>query len=346
MIKELPTILFLHSHLPESEIKKILPFFGPLSVFHPWFMEPLSLNSINVDADWVHIKYPPPELKPAEDLKTLLAEYSRWIEEYQDKGYTEFLKASQETGLSEHKIWEIRQMIRNDRRESSPALETTRWHLVLHLAQDMEDQRHEAERLLTSLKEKDILLKGIIEESDNVQNPVEDLPSFESESFTAERHLGQVFESWFALFGEYLGERELLLTFSRHVMDYVSELWREPGKENQVETPSFIQFKLPDISHLPPRHLLEIKRTRFSHDKVGELKDHLLNFGESSIHTLSKLEALIGEFEESCPWELSKNALRITIQYLPPFPGHGHPASGISLKHLGNKTFVLVEDEV
>jgi hypothetical protein len=344
--KELPTILFLLSHLPESEIKKILPFFGPLSVFHPWFMEPLSLKSINVDANWVHIKYPPPELKPAEDFKTLLAEYARWIEENQDKGYTEFLKASQKTGLSEHKIWEIRQMIRNDKRESSPALETMRWHLILHLAQDMENQRHEAERLLASLKEKDILFKGIIEESNNVQNPVEDLPSFESEPFMAEQHLGQIFEAWFALFGAYLGERELLLTFSRHVMDYINERWKEPGKENYVEVPSSIQFKFPDLSHLPSRDLIEIKRTHFSHDKIGELKALLLNLGENSIHTLSKLEALIGEFEELSPWELSKNTLKITIQYLPPFPGDGHPESGTSFKHLGNKTLVLVENEV
>ena len=344
MIKELPAALFPHSHFSESEIKKILSLFGPLRMFSPWFMKPPSLESINVDSHTVSIKYPPKEMKPGQNFKTLLLEYSRWMQDNQDKGYTEFLKAGQEAGISENTTWGIRQMIRGEKGVDSPANETLRWHLILHLAQDMENQRREADRMLTSLKEKGTLFKGIIEESDDVQNLVEDLPSFESDFFMPEQHLKHIFEAWFALFGVYLRENDLLLTFSRHFMDYADELWKQPGNENQVDGISSLQFKFPDFSHLPLEDLYEIKRTSSGDDTVGELKDLLLNFGDDPIHNLPKLEKLTANLEKSYPCEKTKNALKITVKYLPPFPDAGHHESDSLSGYLENRMLILVED--
>ncbi len=344
IIKELPAALFPHSRLSESEIKKILSLFGPLRMFCPWFMKPPSLESINVDSDTIDIKYPLKEMKPGENFETLLLEYSRWVQDNQDKGYTEFLKAGQGAGLSENTTWEIRQMIRSGKGGDSPAYETLRWHLILHLAQDMENQRREADRMLTSLKEKGILFKGIIEESDDVQNLVEDLPSFESDFFMPEQHLKHIFEAWFALFGVYLKENDLLLTFNRHFMDYADELWKQPGNMNQVDGISSLQFKFPDFSHLPLEDLYEIKRTSSGDDTVGELKDLLLSFGDDPIHNLPKLEKLTANLEKSFPFEKTENTLKITVKHLPPFPDAGHHEPDKVLRHFENRTFILVED--
>lgn len=344
MIKELPAALFPHSRLSESEIKKILSLFGPLRVFSPWFMKPPFLESINVDSDAIDIKRPLKEMKPEENFETLLQEYSRWIYDNQDKGYTEFLKAGQEAGLSENTTWEIRQMIRSGKGGDSPAHETLRWHLILHLAQDMEDQGREADRMLTSLKEKGILFKGIIEESDDVQNLVEDLPSFESDFYMPEQHLRHIFEAWFALFGIYLKENDLLLTLNRHFMEYADELWRQPGNENPVDGISSLQFKFPDFSHLPFEDLYEIKKTSTGDDRVGKLKDLLLNFGDDPIHNLPKLEKLTANLEKSFPFEKTKNTLKITVKYLPPFPDAGHHESDSPTAYLENRMLILVED--
>jgi hypothetical protein len=344
MIKELPATLFPHPRIPESEIKKILPLFGPLRMFTPWFMKPPSLESINLDSDTVDIKYPPKEMKPAEDIKPFLLEYSRWIQDNQDKGYTEFLKADQEAGLSENTTWGIRRMIRGGKGGNRPGYEILRWHLILHLAQDMEDQRREADRMLASLKKKGILFKGIIEDSDNLQNLVKDLPSFESDFFVPEKHLKHIFEAWFALFGAYLRENDLLLTFNRHFMEYADELWKQSGNKNQIDRIWSLRFEFPDFSHLPLEDLYEIKRISSGNDKVRELKDLLLNFGDDPIHSLPKLGNLTANLEESYPREKTENTLKIMIKYLPPSPDDGHHESERPFAYLENRILILVEN--
>lgn len=344
--KDLPVILFPHSRLSESTLKKILSFFGPLTIFQPWFMERPVFGLQAYDVNAVQVMHPPSELKPGENFKALLSEYRYWMENNLDKGYTEFLKASQQADPSENTTWGIRQMIRRmGRRTSAPEKDPhLKWHLILHLAQEMEDQRLEADRMLESLKESDVLLKGIIEESKDVKSLVEDLPPFESEPAVDEQHLKRVFEAWFALFGGYLKGDELLVTPNRHVMKYVSDLWNESGFEDQAENTPSIQFKFPDLSHHTLQELAETKRTQCNNDKIRELKDLILDFGENAIHNLSKLADLSKEVETSCLPELSEDTLEIMVKYLPHFPEDAHHETNSVLRNLMNKTIVLVEN--
>lgn len=344
MIKGLPIGLLPYSHFSETEIKKILPLFGPIRLFIPWFMKPPSLESINVDGNTIDIKYPLKEMKPEEDFEALLREYSRWIQYNQDKGYTEFLKTGQEVGSSENTTWEIRRMIQSGKEGDRPAFEALRWHLILHLAQDMESQRQEADRILTSLKEKDILFKGIIEESDDVKNLVEDLPSFESDFFMPEEHLQHILDAWFALFGIYLGKNDFLLTFHRHFMDYLDALWKQLGNESQENGIWSLEFKFPDFSHLPLEDLHKIKRTSSGDDTVRGFRERLLSFGDNPIYNLSKLEKLTENLENSYPCNKTENVLKITIKHFPPFPDAIHHESDSPTGYLENRTLFLVED--
>lgn len=343
IIKELPATLFPYSHFSESEIKKILPLFNPLRVFNPWFMEPPALESMKLDSHTVDIKYPLKEMKPVEDFRPLLLEYSRWIQDNQDKGYADFLKTDQKAGHSENTTWEIRRMIRSKKGEDSHAYETLRWHLILHLAQDMENQRREAERVLVSLKEKGILFKGIIENSGDIQNFLEDLPSFESDVSMPEQHLRHIFEAWFSLFGEYLRKNDLLLTFNRHFMEYADELCKQAGDESQFDGILSHEFKFPDFSHLPLEDIYEIKRALYSNDTLEELKNLLLNFGDDPNDKLPKLEMLTSNLEKSYPCKKAKNFIKIRLKYLSPFPDAWHHKSDSLSSYLENRILILVE---
>ena len=200
---DLPVILFPHTYLPESSAKKILIFFGPLTIFQPWFMEQPGFMSGADGRNLVQVLNPPNNLKPEEGFKTLLSEYHHWIDDNQDKSYQEFLKASQGRNFTENTTWEIRQMLRQINKSTSTAEEanTLKWHLILHLAREVEDQRREAERMLGILKEKASPLKDIIEEDDDLISLFEDLPPFGSELPGGGYQLGEIFEAWFALFG-------------------------------------------------------------------------------------------------------------------------------------------------
>jgi hypothetical protein len=290
---------------------------------------------------------PPENLKPEKGFGTRLSEYRHWIEQNSDRGYTEFLQVSQENDLTENTTWEIRQMIRRGGRQTSAPQEdpALKWHLILHLAQDVEDQKMEADRALKALKEKDVPLKGIVEESEDMESLLGDLSPFESEPMGDEYRLRQILGAWVALFGGYLKENDLLVTSSRQVMGYVSDLWKESQDEDQGERLASVRFRFPDLSQHSLEDLAEIKKTRLNDDKIRELKAHLLDPGKSGANHVSRLEALAREVEASCPWEISEGVLNIRVTYLPPLPESNQVPMDRILKALEKKTLALVVDK-
>lgn len=281
-IKGLPVNIFPHSCLPEPVIKKILPFFGLITIFQPWFMgRPFFVEETD-DINSIQILNPPINLNPGEGFKRLLSEYRGWIRNNQEKSSIEFLKACQGIEPNENSTWEIRQMLRRiDRHTSVPEEDDSiRWHLILHLAQEIEDQRLEADRILNALKEKKSPLEGIIEEG--ADNIFEDLPKFESEPIMGENSLRQVLEAWFALFGGHLKGDDFLVTFNQHVMEYVSESWEDFGVEKKVEA-SYPQELTGGTLHIIAKYLSPLSITDLP------IKDNVLK------HLSNKTIILVGE---------------------------------------------------
>ena len=307
------------------------------------------------EANAVQVLHPPENLKPEKDFGTRLSEYRHWMEQNSDKGYTDFLQVSQENDLTENTTWEIRQMIRlkgtgvrptlltQQGQECRPDPDSFKWHLILHLAQDVEDQKREADKALKALKEKDVPLKGIVEESEDMESLLGDLSPFESEPMGDEYRLRQILEAWVALFGGYLKENDLLVTSSRQVMGYVTDLWEESQNEDQGEGLASIRFRFPDLSQRSLEGLAEIKETRLNDDRIKELKALLLDPGKNGANHVSRLESLAKEVEASCPWDISEGVLNIMVTYLPPLPEKDQVKMNRVLKRLSHKTIILVE---
>ena len=346
-MNDLPASLFPHSHLSESRLKKIISFFGPITIFQPWFMERPAFVLETDDLNLGRVLNPPLNLDPGQGFRALLSEYRNWMKQNQDRSYTLFLKANQKMESAEDATWEIRQELRR-MNQHTPAPEedrSLRWHLVLHLAKEIEDQYREANRMLKLLKEKKSPLRGIVEEEEDVRSLFEDLPRFESETVTGEYRLEQVFEAWFALFGGYLKGHELLLTLSPSVMAHVSELWEEAGIETEGKHEKMISFKCPDLSNHLLDDLIEIKKKSFKHGKIKELRSLILNFWENPTGNFLTLERISKEIEVSRPWEFSAGALNITAKFLIA-PSNNDPLqTNRMLRDLSGKTIILVEHE-
>ena len=223
-------ILFPHSSLSDKEMRRVFSSFGPVTLFQPWYMAPPLFASESLYREAVRILKPPAHMKPGEGFKGLLSEYKTWIKQHRDKSRAAFLKIGRGLESGGDAIWEIRETLRSTlrkpqhKREEPPAL---RWHLILHLAQDMEEDRREADRMLLDLKDKESPIKGLLGEVE-AKNPLNDLSQFGSDPQKQFYPTELVIEAWLALFGGYLKGNERLLTFSPSVMDYVSEA-RDPA---------------------------------------------------------------------------------------------------------------------
>jgi hypothetical protein len=194
-------------------------------------MDASFLGDEGFDPSAVHLLHPPENLRPEENFKRLLSEYQLWTRHNQDRGYAIFLKATQELALSENTPWEIRQMIRGMEEGPSVPQEdlALKWHFILHLAREIEENRVGAEKILKQMKKQKSPLEDALGERTASPGLFEDLPLSETQPLMEKHHLKQIFEAWLGLFGEYLPDHDpgLLITFDRHVWDYASDIFEE-----------------------------------------------------------------------------------------------------------------------
>jgi hypothetical protein len=337
----MPIHLFPHSHLPESLAKKIVSFLGPFTVYRPWMMESyLPIKDISIE-----ILNPPASLKPHESLKTILSEYKNWMERHRDRSYLEIIKSGRVSGLEDNKTWEIRQMLgRKLQSLSLQGEQVSRWHLILHLEGDIEEQRIAADDILKSLKHKSSPLDGSIEKPWDMQILLGDLSDLGTEALLKDSILKQILEAWFGLFGGYVKENELFLTYDRQIMSYFNQRWDAVGEADGFLNIPVIKFNVPYLSgHGPyggdqPRSNPDIDRI------LREMKGLILSMGETPEDNMRFLKTLSKTLVGTFPSESWDRALRCTVKYLCPIPDEMILQGEDILRHLFNQTIILTEE--
>ena len=252
-------ILFPYSHIAYPDLRKILDLFGRLTICQPWFIDIPLPTTKTQDLSLVHIVRPPSHLKPKEDIKVLLSEYNLWIRHNQDKGYTASLRAAMETPTSEDTPWEIRQMISRMEGSSSTPREqdTLKWHLVLHLAWELEKNMVGVAETLKKVKQQKPPLEDVLENPTSSHGLFDDLSQSEMYPFLDNHLLRQVFEAWLGLFGGYLQNDVLLITFDRLVMNCVMEIFEDKSVTHSGDSERFFPPQLTStqinftLKHLP-----------------------------------------------------------------------------------------------
>lgn len=257
-MKDLSAILFPHSYLPESLADTIQSLFGKITICQPWFMDGPMPKAKSEGFSSIRIVRPAESMKPEGHFKRLLSEYHSWMGQNRDKGYTAFLNAIREAGLSEDNPWEIRQMIRQTREETpvSQVDNSLKWHLILHLAREFEENRVEEEEMLNQIKNQESPLAQALGDGVSAQGMFEDLPQSEKDLFVDRHHLGQIIKAWVGLFGVHLQDHTPLITLDRHVMEYVSNIFEgETGQPSEEEEDSFSSEKFPSRIHFTRKYL-------------------------------------------------------------------------------------------
>jgi len=315
-----------------------------LTIFRPWFMDRPPSALEGDESGLVRVLRPPADLKPKGDIKALLSGYKDWMRASPDKSTIAFLKAGGGRGGPEDTTWEIRGALRQrgdagKRPEEDPSL---KWHLLLHLAQELEDGRRDADQVLGALREKGSPLRGAVEEED-LKGLFTDLPEFDADLVLDDTLLGQVYEAWFSLFKGQLKGHDLLVTMDHRIMEHVSDLWEEYGDWEGGAPESKVAFRFPDLSHLGPGEFLKIKGRLDM--KTGEAGEIIPDLWQDPTTRLSRLEAWFREAENEWPWDLSSGALNITLRHFSPYSVTKHREKERVLRDLFGKTMILVESK-
>ena len=340
---DFPVILFPHSHLPDRELKGLLSFFGPLTIFQPWSMERPVLSTVTAADPPCRIVRPLESLQPDGRLKALLAEYRNWVSEHHDRSRMDFIKAVQGRGSSEVSTWQIRRMLREGVETlPSPADDVLRRHLLLHLAQDHEDQRREANRLLTAAQDQASPLGDALgEEITNRDALLGDLSAFDSEPAILDDQLEARFTAWIGLFGSQLTGDEFLITTDPQVAAFVSSTRADQGSLEVPADQAAVRFRVPDFSSSEFEGLVERKAALFKSSRAGKLRALLLAHGQNPSGDLAPLAGLAQEVEASLPWDTDGGALRISVTFPEP-AGTESPLDPLS-GFLARRSLILVQ---
>ena len=331
-MNQIAAILCPDSSAPEKRLKVILSFFGSVRIARPWFMDqnvPLSQTGA------VEILRPPPDLRPSGDFTSLLAEYRRWIKTSRDRGFDAFLAFKEQESHGEETTWEIRGELRHGggRPDHDRARKALKWHLYLHLAREIEEERREAEELLKTLKTRDSPLKGVIEE-EAPPGPLSDLRDWEEDPMDlSEAGRTRVLEAWFSLFEGHLSSPGVLLTRSPATFQHLSDTWEEWGgatawTEMEIGIPDFSLFALPE--------LLEA-RDRFQHSREGAvLKEAAVEFLRGHPE---------GSREKMAEIDFSSFAAPKSLMRLRRFSPLERSSIHEIVKHLSGKTIGFIREE-
>ncbi len=329
---DLAAIICPHSSVPEKKLKAILSFFGSVKIGWPWFTDhPVPLP----DSGAVQLLYPPENLKPSGDFRRLLAEYRGWVRTNHDKGFDAFLAFKERELHSEEATWEIRGELRHKERQSQEARRqhTLKWHLFLHLAQEIEEGGREAEELLRTLKKQDSPLKGAIEEEEEPPGPLADLPGFDASPILTEAGMNQVLEAWFSLFEEHLRGEGVLLALSLPIFQHLCEAWEEWGGGTASAD---MEFRVPDFSRFDLTVAMK-ERDRFLDSKEGVvLRRAVLNFleGNSGL-SREKVDAIDLQ-------GLTCERISIRLRHFSPLM---QSTGNEIVRHLSGKTVGLIREE-
>lgn len=305
---DLPVLLFPHTHISGTDLKKLFPFFGPIALCLPWFAEAPAPSAEEGDLPPVTVLYPRESVRPKNDFKRLLSEYQLWIQQNQDKGYASSLNFSRHMDSSDETPWKIRQLIQHTGKNISDPDEQKafKWHVILHLVLQLEQNHSEADKLLDQVRLQKPPVDDALEEHSISRNLLADLPGFEDYFSTHEHHLSQLIEAWLGLFGHYLPDYRVLVTFDHNVMDYLTD----------SAHPAEVRFNLPDLSHLPLKNLEEAKARYRDTGPGNALKSLIKAVEDPSGPQRDKIQGFLKTVEETLSWNRSSGHIIVTLKHL------------------------------
>ena len=331
-------VLFPHSYIHEPQLRKLLKIFDSLTVCLPWEME---LPDFMTSDNSIKTLYPPADLKPPDKIQSLLSEYRKWMKQNLDKSYLEIIRAKQG---NESASWEIRKTLGSMMSETKQHLDNNNslpWHMILHMAREIEEQSVEAEGLLNSLKRKSPLLDGSIESVDNLYGFLDDLPRFTPEAEFSEDNVSKIIDAWFGLFENNLRTTDILLTNSKPIVEYLCEKYSKFEQGINIQNQQTIHFYVP----LSPAETAESTITEKTVPlTITHIKETILKISQDRGQSLPNLENYSDTSGDTETDITSEERLGMALTYFHSLPNMNLLKTESYLKYFNNRIILLIKE--
>jgi hypothetical protein len=258
-----PMLYFPYIDVESSLLRSLLCWFQHAVILQPIFSATSSETEEAERLGMVTVSRPLSLNLDTKQARSLLREFERLGEIYQDSGYLVYLSRGGAMTLEEEPGYQLVRKIRQYGKESGAHKEeeTLRGQLLLQMAQDFDRQRREIHETLGDLHQKERNLQwslGVEREEDNdFFLDLSPLPHLEEDDFL----LPQRLRAWLELYEAYgLNSAPYLLTDNSLVMEQILE--RIPSGEAPGGPPSYLELLRIPLPYFSSQGLDRVRRIR------------------------------------------------------------------------------------
>ena len=296
--------LLSYTHSGLTLINEITPCFSPIKIYIPWG----GVIPEYVDNRQIIASFPPEEFKQDADFNMLLNECFSWAYEQEEKSRKEIIKTGHTNPTSNESLRRIKTILANRISDTSQKDMIIRWHMLLHLANRLEENRNDANRMLEDLKKKPSPLLDNADLTENTKYPLENLRGLEPEFLINDTNIKLLLRAWHGLFNSRIDKGDILLTVDRRIFVYLSEEWYSSCFKD-LKTPEIVTYKSP---------LFNRADTDSAELKMG---NNIRNIVSSEITPEDKiitLKKLTSEFEARFREKTADNYILFSILFFQP----------------------------
>ncbi|MGD9161082.1 MAG: hypothetical protein PVG39_21875 [Desulfobacteraceae bacterium] len=237
-------ISYRHSGL--SLLKEIVHFFSPIKLYVPWG----GTVPEYTDDKEISASYPPEEFRPDADFNRLLDECFNWACEQGEKSRKEIIKTGHTNPISNESFRHIKTILADRISDTSEKDMILRWHMLLHLANRLEENRNDANRMLEGLKKKPSPLFNNADLTENTRYPLENLRGIDPDFLINDTSIKFLLRAWHGLFNSLTDKDDMLLVIDRRIFDYLTGEWDISNNNTDLINSEIISFKSPPFKNI------------------------------------------------------------------------------------------------
>ncbi len=318
---DIPFLLLPFEYHKKEEIKRVLSFFGPALLLIPWQVEAKTMEEVT---NHIKIIHPPEDMDPGPGFKTILREYKTWMNTHNDRAMAGFLRFWNNNAVEEREsIWDIKRMILgkelNIRRPPSDDL-PLKWHLLLHLAMEMSRNIYELEDTMEKLKNKDLLLKGAVDDDKELMGILRDVPIRAPDTLMPAEQLRRVIDACKGLFSQDMNQAKIFFIKDKRLINLILDELSDYLLDSK-QSAEQIRFKWPDLSHLSYDQIKEIKDRLFQNEILKEFRKRIFNLDTRNIESIKEMSH---KLLNAIPENLREGTVEFTLTYIPPINSSKH----------------------
>ena len=311
-------------------IDEIIPCFSPVKIYVPWggtFPE-------YIESSEIITLYPPEELKPETDFNMLLDECFKWAYEQSEKSRKEIIKTGHTNPTSNESLRHIKTILSNRISDTSEKDMILRWHMLLHLAIRLEENRNDANRMLENLNKKPSPLLHNADLTENTRYPLENLRGIDSDFFINDTNIKMLLGAWYGLFNSLIHNGDMLLTIDRRIFDHLSDEWDNLNNNSDLKNPAIISFKCPMFKSA------DIKIREIT---IGDYIQNIVKSEETPEDKIIALKKLTSEFESMFQAESEHNHILFSLLLFRPAEKSEEVINAPVLKFLSGRALIFAE---